>query len=368
MDALTGFFGTFFAAISVVAFVLQLVVVGRLLSRFGVAAGLVILPVALFGSSLSFFLFPQLLTAALIKSSDDGLSNSVNKSSVEVLYLPISLAVKNRLKAWLDLFMERVSRGLAGVTILVATTFFSLSVSQMSTVVVALLVPWIVLVFLLRREYVKTFRDSLSRRDISNFASQLRDQASLTLFHQVLAGADERELVYVLELAHGIDDPKILKHVSRLSSHQDPEVRKAALRFLRGSSQPPTLDDFAHRVRHDDPAAAAEALALWMAVEPDAGFDALRTIVEEGDTARVDAILDTFDLSEEIVTEANVETFVATRCHAVDAPTRRLAARAAGYLHEDAGAVTCLPGRHRPRCTSGADDDAVERRFSGSSE
>ena len=343
IDALTGFFGTFFAAISVVAFVLQLVVVGRLLSRFGVAAGLVILPVALFGSSLSFFLFPQLLTAALIKSSDDGLSNSVNKSSVEVLYLPISLAVKNRLKAWLDLFMERVSRGLAGVTILVATTFFSLSVSQMSTVVVALLVPWIVLVFLLRREYVKTFRDSLSRRDISNFASQLRDQASLTLFHQVLAGADERELVYVLELAHGIDDPKILEHVSRLSSHEDPEVRKAALRFLRGSSQPPTLDDFAHRVRHDDPAAAAEALALWMAVEPDAGFDALRTIVEEGDTARVDAILDTFDLSEEIVTAANVETFVATRCHAVDAPTRRLAARAAGYLHEDAGAVTCLP-------------------------
>ncbi len=80
-----------------------------------------------------------------------------------------------------------------------------------------------------------------------------------------------------------------------------------------------------------------------MAVEPDAGFDALRTIVEEGDTARVDAILDTFDLSEEIVTEANVETFVATRCHAEDAPTRRLAARAAGYLHEDAGAVTCLP-------------------------
>ena len=108
------FFGTFFAAINVVAFVLQLVIVGRLLSRFGVAAGLVMLPVALLGSSLSFLLFPQLLTAAFIKSSDDGLSNSVNKASVEVLYLPISLAVKNRLKAWLDLFVERVSPRLGG--------------------------------------------------------------------------------------------------------------------------------------------------------------------------------------------------------------------------------------------------------------
>ena len=343
MDALTGFFGTFFAAINVVAFVLQLVFVGRLLGRFGVAAGLVMLPVALLGSSLSFLLFPQLLTAALIKSSDDGLSNSVNKASVEVLYLPIALAVKNRLKAWLDLFVERVSRGLAGVTILVATTLFSLSVSQMSAVVVALLVPWIVLVLLMRREYIKTFRDSLSRRDISDFASQLRDQVSLSLFHQVLTGADEREVVYVLELAHGIDDPKILEHVSRLTSHEDAAVRKAALRFLRGSSRPPTLDDYPHRVRDDDPAAAAEALALWMTVAPDAGFEALRTIVAEGDTARIDAILDTVDLSEEIVTEVDVETFVATRCDAEDAPTRRLAARAAGYLHEDAGAVTCLP-------------------------
>ena len=59
MDALTGFFGTFFAAINVVAFVLQLVFVGRLLGRFGVAAGLVMLPVALLGSSLSFLLFPS---------------------------------------------------------------------------------------------------------------------------------------------------------------------------------------------------------------------------------------------------------------------------------------------------------------------
>ena len=346
MDALTGFFGTFFAAINVVAFVLQLVVVGRLLNRFGVSAGLVVLPVALLGSSLSFLLFPQLLTAALIKSSDDGLSNSVNKSSVEVLYLPISLAVKNRLKAWLDMFVERVSRGLAGVTILVATTIFSLSVSQMSAVVIALLVPWIVLVFLLRREYVKTFRDSLARRDISDFASQLRDQASLALFHQVLAGADERELVYVLELAHGIDDPKILEHVSRLASHEDAMVRKAALRFLRGSSRPPTLDGYAQRVRDNDAGAAAEALALWMTVEPDAGFESLRTIVEEGDTARIDAILDTLDFSEQIVTEADIETFVRRRCDAEDAPTRRLAARAAGYLDSntgDAGAVTCLP-------------------------
>ncbi len=142
-DAMTSFFGTFFAAINIVAFVLQLLVVGRLLSRLGVAAGLAILPLALLSSSIAFLLFPRLLTAALIKTSDDGLSNSVNKSSVEVLYLPISLAAKSRLKSWLDMFVERTSRSLAGVTILMVTGVFSLSVNEISLVVIALLLPWL---------------------------------------------------------------------------------------------------------------------------------------------------------------------------------------------------------------------------------
>jgi AAA family ATP:ADP antiporter len=343
MDALTGFFGIFFAGINVIAFVLQLVVVGRLLGRFGVAAGLVLLPFALLGSSIAFLLIPQLVTAALIKSADDGLSNSVNKASVEVLYLPISLAVKNRLKAWLDMFVERISRGVAGATILVATTFFSLSPPQMSFIVIALLIPWTALAFFIQREYVEIFRDSLRRRDISDFASQLRDQASLSLFHQVLETNDERELVYALELASGIEDPTILERVVRLSSHESAAVRTAALRFLRGASEPPLLRDFDARAHDDDPAAAAEALALWVEVEPERGYQALLAIVQHGDTERVDAILDRLELSERLVSQTDVEAFVKRRYDAPEATTRRLAARAAAYLHPQSGALTCLP-------------------------
>lgn len=342
-DALTGFFGTFFAVINVIAFLLQLVVAGRLLSRFGVAAGLVVLPIALFGASWSFLLFPQLVTAALIKSADDGLSNSVNKASVEVLYLPISLAVKNRLKAWLDMFVERVSRGAAGVTIVLATSFLSLSVSQMSLVVIALLVPWIILVFLLQREYVRIFRDSLARRDISDFTLRLQDQASLSVLHQVLEGDDDREIVYALELARGVDDPDVLEHVARLSTHPNAAVRMAALRFLRSSSHPPPIEDFSRRARDDDPGAAAEALALWVQIEPERGYQAVRTAIAEGDPERIDAILDSLDLSEQFITDADVETFVTERFDAEDSTRRRLAARAAGYLNPESEAVRHLP-------------------------
>jgi len=343
-DAMTGFFGTFFAAINIVAFVLQLLVVGRLLSRLGVAAGLAILPLALLSSSIAFLLFPRLLTAALVKTSDDGLSNSVNKSSVEVLYLPISLAVKTRLKSWLDMFVERTSRGLAGVTILMVTGVFSLSVNEISLVVIALLLPWLALVVLSQREYVKTFQDSLSRRDISDVTSQMNDPASLSVFRQALDDADDRELVYVLELLQGVDAPELLERVIALSSHHDANVRRASLRLLRGASTPPELSDFPSRARDPDPGAAAEAMALWVRTNPDEGYRALQTCVREGETGRIDAVLDILDLTEELVTEADIESFVIERCNRDDPADRRLAARAAGFLRGDSPGVLRLPG------------------------
>ena len=98
MDSLTHFFGTFFAAINVLAFLAQLLLAGRVLSRFGVGAGLLFLPTGLLLGSFWFLLAPSLFSAAFLKLSDDGLSNSVNKSSLEILYLPIPLQVTNRAK------------------------------------------------------------------------------------------------------------------------------------------------------------------------------------------------------------------------------------------------------------------------------
>ena len=78
-DALTRFFGTFFALINTLAFVLQLTLGDFILSRLGVGASLALLPLAISTSSVLFFAAPRLGTAALAKSSDDGLSNSLNR-------------------------------------------------------------------------------------------------------------------------------------------------------------------------------------------------------------------------------------------------------------------------------------------------
>ncbi len=340
-DALTRFFGAFFAAINVLAFILQLAFSGRVLSRLGVGAGLMALPLGLLGSSFSFVLLPSLVTASFLKTADDGLSNSMNRASLEVLYLPLALSVKNRLKIWIDLFVERVSRGLGGLFILGATAVGSLTAPELGYAVLVLLVPWILLVVSLRREYVATLKASLARRDISDLDSALRDPASRGVFRQILTGSDAREIAYALSLVEGADDPELLEEASRLASHESPQVRAAALRVLQATPEPVGIEDVERRVSDEDPAVGAEALALWLRLEPEKARDACERLVEAGDVPRISAVLDCLE-GRETPADAPLARLVARYGPSSSAAERRLAAKALGFVPPDAAAEGLL--------------------------
>jgi ATP/ADP translocase len=333
-DELTRFFGSFFAFINVAAFALQILATGRLLGSLGVGFGLLVLPVALVVSSLAFFIHPSLVTAALMETADDGLSNSVNRASVEVLYLPIALSLKNRLKTWIDTFVERVSRGIGGLLILGAASAVSIEANRLGVVVVALLAFWILLVISLRRDYLAALRESIARRDISDLASALRDPASLEVFRQQLAGDDARELTYCLDLLQGTGDATILEAAERLSSHPSPAVRCAALRVLRTSPAPKELPDIETRARDPDPGAAAEALALWLRVDPSRAGSAFESLARSDEAARVAAVLERFEGSAELLPAPALEEIVERHAESDSAEKRALAAKAIGFLRE----------------------------------
>ncbi len=340
-DALTRFFGAFFASINVLAFILQLALAGRLLSRLGVGAGLLVLPLGLLTSSVSFVLFPSLVAAALLKTADDGLSNSMNRASLEVLYLPLSLSVKNRLKIWIDLFVERASRGLGGLIILGATAVLSLTAPELGYAVLVLLVPWILLVVSLRREYVATLRASIARRDISDLDSALRDPASRGVFLQILEGSDAREIAYALSLVQGIGDLEILEEVSRLASHENSQVRAAALAVLQMAPEPVELEGIENRVADEDPAVGAEALALWLHFAPEKARTAFERLVEEGDARRIAAVLDCLE-GKQMLSDAALLSVVAQYGPSSSPSERRLAAKAMGFLPKDTEAEGLL--------------------------
>jgi len=64
---------------------------------------------------------------------------------MELLYLPLPLALRNRVKAFIDICVDRLSRGIGGVLLLFLTAKpLHLGVKGIAVVVIALSVVWIV--------------------------------------------------------------------------------------------------------------------------------------------------------------------------------------------------------------------------------
>jgi AAA family ATP:ADP antiporter len=336
-DDLTRFFGTFFAGINGLALLLQVGLAGSFVGHFGVAAGLLLLPFMLFSGTIGFFFFPRLAAAGLLKFADDGLGNSVNKSSLEILYLPIPLEVKNRTKTFLDVFVERAGRALGGLLILAVLSVFALGLRQLGLVVLLLAIPWMAIALLLQREYVKAFRESIARRDIDLTAltSGVRDPQGLAVLRQVLVGSDEKQILYALELLRGSFDPSLLEPVRALVTHKSAAVRAAALGWLADSPSPPPIEEVDELSEDLSRAVSAEALMLLARTDAERGRAKLTELLESRNVERIEAVLGRLEGFPELL-EGVVDLDFVRRYHGSDRENERaLAARAIGFLPAD---------------------------------
>src|SRR6185503_567723 len=88
-------------------------IVALIMRKWGVTAALLVLPMALLLSSFSFFLFPGLMMASLLFISDNGLNYSIQQTSRESLYVVATPDEKYKARAFTNMFVQRVAKGMA---------------------------------------------------------------------------------------------------------------------------------------------------------------------------------------------------------------------------------------------------------------
>jgi hypothetical protein len=170
-DDLTRFFGLLAALLSSLSFLLQMLGTPRLLQRFGIGAGLRVLPVGFLagGSALlatSCLSLPPLWAAAAAMMLSEGFRFSVDRASVELLYVPIPRTVKDQAKPFVDTVVDRFAGALAGLLWLFLTWAFRidqpshLPYASIVTVVVSLV--WLAAIRRSRRGYVDAYRRMLA--------------------------------------------------------------------------------------------------------------------------------------------------------------------------------------------------------------
>ncbi|MGB7220006.1 MAG: Npt1/Npt2 family nucleotide transporter, partial [Vicinamibacterales bacterium] len=268
-DELAAFFGLFNIYAGALSLVAQFFLASRLLRRFGLGVALLVVPVALTFGSLGVLVSGTLLTAVLLKGSDQVLRYSVDRSSVELLYLPIPARQMANAKALIDTVVWRIGDGAGALVVLVGVVLFGLNASnasQISAVTLLLLVGWIGAALAAKHQYVQNLRNSIyeHRVDAERLSAQVSDRSTTDVLADALGADNPDDILYALALLERRDTPVSHEAVRRLLDHRLPEIRKKAIALLAAADDGTVLPRVEQLLRDDDLGVRAEAL-LYLA-------------------------------------------------------------------------------------------------------
>ncbi|MFC1717812.1 Npt1/Npt2 family nucleotide transporter [Candidatus Poribacteria bacterium] len=259
---LTGFFGSYYAYISAITILFQLLITGGLLKRFGVGIAILIMPVGLALGSAAIMFQPVLWAAILLKTCDDIFSPSINKWSMEILYIPIATAIKSRTKTFIDVVVERTSKGIGGLVLLFFILVVPISVRQLGIPTLIFLLGWIFLCIPIYREYKKLLNETIAGRDldIETLEVDLYDSSTLRILFPLLDSENNRQVIYALELLQDVENPELVDRVRLLCDHPSSKVRTLALRILFNIGDPGFVSHIEALLEDESEEVRAEAI------------------------------------------------------------------------------------------------------------
>ena len=158
-EALTVFFSSYYGWLSVATFFAQTVLTRIALNTLGVIPSLYLIPGVLLTGSLGIMAWPRLLAAAATRMADAALRNSVHRSGMEILYMPVPATVKKTVKTFLEVVVERTGDATAGFILLFSSLVFTdRYISYVHLICVALIFVWLFAITLLRKGYLEILR------------------------------------------------------------------------------------------------------------------------------------------------------------------------------------------------------------------
>lgn len=147
------FYASFFLWVNLLGMALQLFVVGRLIKYGGVKAGLLWLPIVALGTYALIFFLPMIRYARIGKTFENASDYSVNKTTLQMLFLPTSREIKYKAKQVVDSFFQRIGDVFSAGIVFLGTAVFTFGTQGFAALNLAFILVWLVLVILIVREH-----------------------------------------------------------------------------------------------------------------------------------------------------------------------------------------------------------------------
>ena len=254
---------------SAIGFVIQIWLTSRIHRYLGIGFALLMLPVSLGGSAVLMLLNGAVWTSMTARTLDTSLRYTVDKTTREILFLPLPTALKYQAKSFVDVTVDRMAKAVAGLMILVLIKpwGFGLDWQQLSFASLGMLSLWVFTAFRARQGYLAAFRRSIERQDLrpAEMREAVADLSTLETLVEELAHPDEPRVLYAIDVLESLDKRNLVTPL--LLHHESPAVRVRALTAL-SAARPDIAEQWLPAIQRmvsdrspDVRAAAIEALA-----------------------------------------------------------------------------------------------------------
>lgn len=274
--------------LSAAAFVIQVWITPRIHKYLGIGFALMILPTNLGATAAVIILNAALWAPAMASVFDRSLRYTVDKTTREVLFLPLPTALRQEVKPFVDVTVDRVSRGLGALMILVLIQSwgFALDWFELSYVSLVLTVLWFFMAVRAKREYLVSFRRSLESRAVEPAEVRLSgaDLSTVETLIQELSHPQPARVLYAIDMLESLDKGNLVTPL--LLYHEAPEVRERTLRAI-SAARSEIASQWVPQVRRalsdDDPGVRAAALRALGAIAHEDAATLARPLLADPD-------------------------------------------------------------------------------------
>jgi AAA family ATP:ADP antiporter len=288
VDALTSFLGLVATWMSGIAFFVQVWLTSRIHRYLGIGFALLVLPIG-FGATAGVMLLNAALWApSLARVLDQALRYTVDKTSREILFLPLPADLKNRAKPFVDVTIDRFAKGISALLLLVLVQPWGLNLDwqQISYASLAIVGLWIMMTFRAKRGYVRAFREGLAQRAVvpSDVRLAAADLSTIETLVEQLSHPDPKRVVYAIDVLESLDKRNLVTPL--LLYHESPVVRTRALRAL-GAVRSDIAQQWTPQIRRllGDPDAGVRAasVAALCAINKEDAASVARPLLDDPD-------------------------------------------------------------------------------------
>ena len=272
-NVLTAFLGTFRGIAGFLCLIIQLFLTSTLISRLGVGTTITFHPFYLSLSTLWMTLSFGYVSVYAAKMGDHVLLYTFQDSSFQLLYSPVPLERRARIRGFIDGYIKPLSMAATGVLLLLGMRYLTLRQIAMIGFVLAL--AWLTNSLATKKGYIRALLQNLQadspalRQAAANALRKMQDPASLAIIADAVRGSSPERVVVAIHFLEHFPGDQANDSLVALLTHPDAHVRATAASALGRRAGARYVDRLTPLLSDPDPRVRANVVeALAMAEDP----------------------------------------------------------------------------------------------------